>query len=550
LKYDLGVDKYTAHHARLATFLQDHPWDPSITDGHRPVEYLSTYVFQGDLASLWEVLSDTSGINNAIGLSPIVFTERNGIRFGKSRLGGRLHVWEEVPWEWEYGRYMLIRRIYSSGWASYVRAYILIDQLDETNFQTTINFGWIPRNYASALVLSLAGKSFMRAYGIAIAALLKDRIERTASRSKNSSLQKGITAGPEPVNPVNKGKIERIVGDLLQRGFPGNTILKLTGFVEGGAEADVWRIRPKQLATAINVDAVKLIPLMLHATSLGLLNMSWDVVCPHCRGVRKNSEHLWDIPQIADCEVCEIEFETRDINALEITFHPNPDIRKTGEVLFCSAEPAKKSHILVQRSIATNDTATVPVPEAAGVYRMRLQGEKRYIPLAINPASEKRDIIWETDSSLSDLETAPGALIRVHNGSKSTALFIVEKVKEDAFALRPKDLFGIQEFRDLFSQEALSTNVSIDVGVQVVMFVDVVGSSALYSRAGNARAFAIMRAFFMVAHDIALECNGAIIKTLGDAVLMSFANPLEAFKAALKFVNTLNRPGFSGVLVM
>jgi len=126
------------------------------------------------------------------------------------------------------------------------------------------------------------------------------------------------------------------------------------------------------------------------------------------------------------------------------------------------------------------------------------------------------------------------------NAGGSEALFIVEKNVEDELALRPKDLFGLQEFRDLFSEESLSATVSVDVGIQVVMFVDVVGSSAPYLREGNARALTIMRAFFTLAHDIALKRNGAIIKTLGDAVLMSFANPLESFKAALQFVSALD----------
>jgi len=115
--------------------------------------------------------------------------------------------------------------------------------------------------------------------------------------------------------------------------------------------------------------------------------------------------------------------------------------------------------------------------------------------------------------------------------------FIIEETVEDQYALRPKDLFNVQGFRDLFSKESLSPDLSIDVGVQNILFVDVIKSSELYSMVGDSKAFSLIRDFFKFSHDLAEKYKGAIIKTMGDAVLLAFNNPIEALLASAAFMS-------------
>src|SRR3546814_1399467 len=65
------------------------------------------------------------------------------------------------------------------------------------------------------------------------------------------------------------------------------------------------------------------------------------------------------------------------------------------------------------------------------------------------------------------------------------------------------------------------------------MFTDLKGSTALYERIGDARAYHLVREHFAFLAEIVREQDGAIVKTVGDAVMAAFADPAAAVRAAL-----------------
>jgi class 3 adenylate cyclase len=58
-------------------------------------------------------------------------------------------------------------------------------------------------------------------------------------------------------------------------------------------------------------------------------------------------------------------------------------------------------------------------------------------------------------------------------------------------------------------------------------------TTALYERVGDARAFNIVREHFALLGSIVRDHDGAVVKTIGDAVMASFGDPADAVKAAL-----------------
>src|SRR3546814_11411860 len=74
-----------------------------------------------------------------------------------------------------------------------------------------------------------------------------------------------------------------------------------------------------------------------------------------------------------------------------------------------------------------------------------------------------------------------------------------------------------------------------DVGIAQVtlMFTDLKGSTALYERIGDARAYHLVREHFAFLAELVREQDGAIVKTVGDAVMAAFADPAAAVRAAL-----------------
>jgi class 3 adenylate cyclase len=271
----------------------------------------------------------------------------------------------------------------------------------------------------------------------------------------------------------------------------------------------------------------------LHATRLGMLDMSWDVICPHCRGVRDEAETLANVPDRGACEVCEIDFETDSENALEITFHVHPSIRSVPKLYFCSAEPSTKEHIKVQLAVKPGETREVATELTPGRYRMRIKGARDYQLVDVTEDEGTSAIHWKRSA-------APGARIQVtaahtltlENDGDEPCTFVVEEVQWADEALRPVHLFNFQEFRDLFSQEYLSTDVQLAVGEQTILFTDIVGSTAFYAAKGDPTAFMEVRKHFAAIQEAVDAHEGAVVKTIGDAVMASFTSPVQAIGAA------------------
>jgi class 3 adenylate cyclase len=99
--------------------------------------------------------------------------------------------------------------------------------------------------------------------------------------------------------------------------------------------------------------------------------------------------------------------------------------------------------------------------------------------------------------------------------------------------LTGKRLLTTQAFRDLFRSEVIRGSEGIGVKDITLLFTDVKGSTALYDRIGDLNAFALVQQHFERLQDITIRFHGAIIKTIGDAVMAAFLNPADAVAAGL-----------------
>ena len=91
----------------------------------------------------------------------------------------------------------------------------------------------------------------------------------------------------------------------------------------------------------------------------------------------------------------------------------------------------------------------------------------------------------------------------------------------------------LQAFRDLFSTEVLRPGDEVAIGRVTLLFSDLKGSTALYEAVGDAAAYHLVRAHFAYLAAIVREHDGAIVKTIGDAVMAAFHEPLQALRAAI-----------------
>jgi class 3 adenylate cyclase len=111
-------------------------------------------------------------------------------------------------------------------------------------------------------------------------------------------------------------------------------------------------------------------------------------------------------------------------------------------------------------------------------------------------------------------------------------LVVIESVEWARDALSAGELVADQRFRDLFSNEVLAPGIKLAVERATILFTDLVGSTALYNDMGDARAFSLVRTHFDILHEIVGRHNGAIVKTIGDAIMAVFTRPENALQAA------------------
>jgi class 3 adenylate cyclase len=66
-----------------------------------------------------------------------------------------------------------------------------------------------------------------------------------------------------------------------------------------------------------------------------------------------------------------------------------------------------------------------------------------------------------------------------------------------------------------------------------LLFTDLRGSTALYGQVGDAGAYHLVREHFAFLAAIVRAHDGAIVKTIGDAIMAAFADPADGLQAAL-----------------
>ncbi len=165
-------------------------------------------------------------------------------------------------------------------------------------------------------------------------------------------------------------------------------------------------------------------------------------------------------------------------------------------------------------------------------------------PQTLNARLEPGKLVLERS------EVAPGrVLVWVENRTGSRASMLIVNPPAD-FEHKPlvfeplltgRRLISSQTFRDLFNSEVIQGTEGIGVRDLTILFTDLKGSTALYERIGDLKAFSLVHQHFDRLGRVITENSGAFIKTIGDAVMASFLNPLDAVKAALDMNREITR---------
>lgn len=502
------------------------PWPEAWRAQGKPVDQLYCYEFDCTPEELWPYLADTSAFSGLMRMPTMTFEERDGRRFGKSSTAGVVNEWEELPWEWEFGRGFRFVRVYSRGPMLYNRVRYLLQELPAGRTRVYIHFGMIGRGAQGRVAVWLSERMISKRHAQAAEEL------RRLVREKRLP---GEVVGLTELSAEAKPRLARARAELRQTDLDQEVVDRLFAWIRRGSDAEVERIRVRVLARKWDVEVGTLVDICLAATKAGVLRLSWDVICPHCRGAREALAHLGDLPERASCDPCGIEFHATGPDSIEVIFTIHESIRVVDKRLYCSAEPAAKPHILLQKQVDPGQRTTVmpALPEAP--VRLRLRGEMGYQLLTVGDDGLDH-VVWTSSLGPDGEVLSATGTLELHNSGESCETFVIEQHSIDQDALRPVDLFSNQSFRELFSEQALAINMQLEIGMQTIVFTDIVGSTAFYERAGDADAFAAVRNHFVEIYALVRAHGGAVVKTIGDAAMAAFGNPRDGLACALELI--------------
>ena len=497
---------------------------------------------------LWPFIADTNRFNRDTGVPEVeIDAAEKSLRNARRKL--RLSVygmpieWEEQPFEWVKPARFGIERIYSKGPMARLR--VLAELTPNAGGGTHLNYQvWsTPRNlpgaFAIAVQLSLiVARRFREAIlkydaaafdGASNEASEPDTSRSLFDRARLASLRDKLLADLEQAEmPAEK----RAIGD------------RLADFIEHADDLAARRIRPYKLADDWNEPRRDVLEVCLHATRVGLLDFQWDLLCPLCRGPQESPQSLQDIHTDVHCDSCKIDFRVNFDRYVELTFRPNPAVRRVDIQSFCVGSPELTPHIVAQQLLPAGAKRVLDLPLEPGSYRLRameLAGSQDVVASADGATSAQINLStngWTNDT----LRLAERVSLDLRNETNAEQLLMLERMAWNDQATTAAEVTALQMFRDLFASEALRPGEQISVGTLTVLFTDLRDSTKLYREIGDATAFGRVMNHFDVVRKAIIEHDGAIVKTIGDAVMAVFRCAADGLIAMLEAQRMLAQP--------
>lgn len=508
---------------------------------YREFHYWWQYDLKSSPEKLWSFVADTNRFNRDTGVPSVEAQGGKRLRLRNARRRLRLSFlglpveWEEQPFQWVRPSRFGVTRTYTRGPVAELR--VLAELTPQSSGETRLSYQvWArPESLLGFIVIPLqigfiSARKFAKAFR---------RYDQSALTE--TSILSGQVAPELP--SVARDRIDSIKERLLSEGVESSVANRLTEFIEQADDFSLLRISPYALADDWKESRRAVLEACLRATRAGLLDLRWDLLCPLCRGPQESETCMREISSKVHCETCRIDFTVNFDRFVEITFRPNAAIRRIEVKDYCMGSPQRTPHVVAQQLLPGRTSRTISLPLEEGRYRIRvleLPGEQLLTVCA--GGAETGAVEIGQDISGPELNLSTQSTLRFENSSDAEHLFILERLSWSDQAATAAEVTALQIFRDLFSSEALRAGDQISVGTLTVLFTDLRNSTRLYRDIGDATAFGRVMNHFDVLKKAIADEDGALVKTIGDAVMGVFRNPASALNAMVRAQEILASP--------
>lgn len=490
---------------------------------------------------LWRYIADTNRINQYAGLPEFTFryvpeADGGSRQVGETRYMGWRLQWDEHPFEWIEGRYYEIVREYHNG--------------PIRKFHTAVTLR--PDNGGSLVEQTITCEP---RWVFAVPAIyfeigLSSRRRFQAAYRKVEQFLKGNSDSPFVPVPRTAIPPERL--EVIRQRLAGAAgrewLPRLIDAIETLPDEDLDAMRPFVFADLWKADRREVLKLFLHASQAGLLDLSWDVICPGCRGAQERHDSLKKMKTEAHCPACNIQYDANFADSVEVAFRPNPAIRRVDIVRYCSGGPMNAPHIVAQQQIPAGRSKTLEMHLSPWKYYVRsLKLDTRTFVRTKSEAPDSRATIRIHRPTLEPLtlDLSTDVSLTLENNDEKDITVMLERVAGNENAATAAIVIAMSEFRTLFSEEVLSPDTPISVGAITLLFTDLKASTSLYEQIGEAPAYGIVRRHFDLLREIIAKGDGTLVKTIGDSVMAAFFDPARAVDAAFEMHRAIDEDNAS-----
>jgi class 3 adenylate cyclase len=323
--------------------------------------------------------------------------------------------------------------------------------------------------------------------------------------------------------------------DVLRHAAEPKAVQAIERLVADGSDRALCRINVLDFAKANDVDEERAITAFLHAARLGIFDMSWNMLCPGCGGVLEAGTTLKTIKRDEyQCALCAAGYEPTLDEMVEVVF--DDFMVETVEL------PAGEKALLSIQLPAEFCIVFDPVTHTTQF--IDVQGEptreRQALTVVLNKEQAKTETVVMRPGPLrltfenkTDRRLLPGVWIANH------ALHEMMGTRKPF--LTAKRLLTNQTFRDIYRTDTMDVDQRLKITSLTFLFTDLKGSTQLYERVGDLAAYDLVRHHFKVVNDIVASEAGAVVKTIGDAVMATFQTPDHALSAALRMREAMQK---------
>jgi adenylate cyclase len=477
---------------------------------------------------LWQLISDTDLLYRFIGQLPIRTVTLSRTSDGRSRkaLGYdslyRPDIWKEEPCEWEAPRFLKIRRRYVRGYLKCLEINVNLYETD-SGCRVTIRFSGRANGLSGYM---LAGKTFNSG--------LRNRLKKAISEFDASISEGRLPAAcREPKLLLQFNGLQNQTAGLAAKTGETEISQMLIDAVQYGDESSLLPLSPVKLAALWKIPLHRVLNVMFHAAKLGILNFSWDISCPECSSQLQNCDSLNDITDPLYCSCCEKEVQPDFLNTIRIRFEPHPVARRTAGRQYCTGNPARLPHRLVNSVLSPGQSQKLPSVQKEGSYRIYSRELEISSNVTISSDGDENgnlDLVCKGQPDRCQ-SLVPGGEITITNHSNKPITVTFEDMSLEDHYVSASEISSLPEFRNLFPTELIRDKKNIAAIKLTVLFTDLFNSSDIYNTNGDETAVSLVMEHFDVMQQVIEEERGSIVKTIGDSVMAVFPRPVYAVRA-------------------